>query len=176
MYTLPRDQRITIRRPTKLERAVVTRMHPWQGDRLSVLFSDRFTIYGSSRVECVHLQTGKADVLQLDGLLDEYGPYRRRRGQPYDIPPGLAFLVPTHGNSERVLMINRWIEDAGDVELISALDVMRDAVQEGDATDLIKATLIGSEYFPHSYGLFMALIRKEMTMLQGIKGNMRKGI
>jgi hypothetical protein len=181
-YTLPENQRITIRNVDTALRTLVTRIHDrWQGDRVSVVLAEAVHVdggvsyVGSNTVRAVlfNLVTGAnttpaVDTERENGRVSWHG-YAGR------IDPGDALVIFKAKNprwrtgEERDLDATFYLSafhmDARECE---KLDAARDAILEVRADAAALSFKIAREVLPISHGLFLALCRRERNLLQGM--------
>lgn len=179
MYGLPLKQRITIRQVTKPLRDVVTCVEPrWQGDRVSVEITDDVTVvnsyngghYVSTRL--FNLETGVSAPLDQVPISQRHGTtctsprWNASYGVSGTITPGDALVVlrgsPALGSRRRADVTFYLKHFSTLYDVLEQLEVARDAMH---MQDIRTAMRMAREVLPHSYGLFIALIQREVTML-----------
>lgn len=188
MYTLPKNTRITFRELDKPLAGVVRLAdNTWQGARVSIEFRDRIEertwsgtgTHHSVKVFLLDLVTGSCQAAQTiwdngatDRKWDRYG--RRVELVAGTIVPGVAAVVVRSGrdwrtdrNKDITFCMNSF-SDLDDVK--EDLDVVRDAIllDSSNPEDVKKYMRLAKLALPKTWPLFLALIRKERTMLKGL--------
>jgi hypothetical protein len=177
-YTLPENQRITIRDVDTALRKLVTRVHyRWQGDRVSVVLAKTVHVDGgvscmgsnTTRAVLVNLVTGTQTIPAVD--IERDNGRITWHGYAGQVDPGDALVIfkrkhpRWHAAEDRDLDVTFHLcsfhMDARERE---KLDAARDAIlQERADTAALK---VAQEVLPLSHGLFLALCRRERSLLR----------
>lgn len=167
MLTLSRDKRITIRNVDKPLRSMITRVYDrWQGDRVVV----QLMASGTSVVTKKDVYAAGAFVKTEGRALNLVTGMWGEAGTGYaDIEDGISVVVwntkstgwSEDRKGELIFLLDKFSADRRDLD---ALDVARDAILEGDDQ---RALACARQVLPRTWALYVAIVKKERTMLKG---------
>lgn len=178
MYTLPRNTRITIRDLDKPLRGVVARSGQQVANgRISVeirdsVFEPAYVHASTTKVQLLDLHAGAYLPAVPQYYKPQAGSGERRPESVFagTIPDGMAAVVIVSGYrrpADITFCINKF---AASSDIQEELDVVRDAVllDSADPEDVKKYMRLVRQALPKTWPLFLALIKKERTMLKGL--------
>lgn len=182
MYTIPRNQRLTIHAAGDSTARLARLTGNWDGNDVGLVFADMFEVErANQRWWSLNLLTGAANplALEVDPIVTEaqrsiFFASGTRPTQPYMIDVGWAFVtwrrtshfmpsgrLKSRTTDEVTIYINNWFAVADPSR--EDLDVARDAWFDDDFE---RSRAIVKKLIPHSYELFIAGIQREFKMLQ----------
>ncbi len=167
---LPRDTRITVREVTPTLRSIVQIIDSrWQGDRVSVTFTDdvRVELAPGDWVRLVNLSTGLHEPVERTWVEAPARVSRRSYQQVAGTicaPKALVTFRHRAPDNDRTADVFVHMDDfTTDADRVAALAVARDAYQ---SRDLARAQRIARDALPWCHGLFLALLGKEEKSLK----------
>lgn len=177
-YTLPENQRITLRNVDIALRKLVTRVHDrWQGDRVSVVLAETVHVEGgvshmgsnTTRAVLFNLVTGTETIPAVD--IERENGRITWHGYAGQVDPGDALVIfklkhpRWRAGEDRDLDVTFYLRSFHmDEREREKLDAARDAILEERAD--AAALKIAQEVLPLSHGLFLALCKRERALLR----------